>query len=80
MGNNDNIKDNDNLTSLLIQRSRLIGTAENKLTALRELMKNLLDTKHTLFYCGDGYLENEPKNYQKQIAAVTRILGRELNY
>ncbi|MDJ0658574.1 MAG: DNA phosphorothioation system restriction enzyme [Crocosphaera sp.] len=80
LGNNDNIKNDDNLTSLLIQRSRLIGTAENKLTALRELMKNLLETKYTLFYCGDGYLENEPKNYQKQIAAVTRILGRELNY
>ncbi|MDJ0582212.1 DNA phosphorothioation system restriction enzyme [Crocosphaera sp.] len=80
LGENDNLKNNDNLTSLLIQRSRLIGVAENKLTALRELMKNLLETNYTLFYCGDGYLENEPKNHQKQIAAVTRILGRELGY
>ena len=80
LGKNENFKNNDNLTSLLIQRSRLIGVAENKLTALRELMKNRLETKYTLFYCGDGYLENEPKNYQKQIAAVTRILGKELGY
>ncbi len=80
LGKNDNIKNNENLTSLLIQRSRLIGTAENKLTALRELMKTRLETKYTLFYCGDGYLENEPNNYKKQIAAVTRILGRELGY
>ncbi|ACB50246.1 hypothetical protein cce_0895 [Crocosphaera subtropica ATCC 51142] len=80
LGKNDNLKNNDNLTSLLIQRSRLIGTAENKLTALRKLMKTLLETKHTLFYCGDGYLENEPNNYQKQISAVTHILGRELGY
>ena len=41
-------------------------------------MKTRLETNYTLFYCGDGYLENEPKNYQKQIAAVTRMLGREL--
>ncbi|MGK7887652.1 MAG: DNA phosphorothioation system restriction enzyme [Crocosphaera sp.] len=80
LGENENLKNNDNLTSLLIQRSRLIGVAENKLTALRELMKTRLETNYTLFYCGDGYLENEPKNYQKQIAAVTRILGRELGY
>ncbi|MDJ0729553.1 MAG: DNA phosphorothioation system restriction enzyme [Crocosphaera sp.] len=80
LGKNDNLKNNDNLTSLLIQRSRLVGTAENKLTALRDLMKTPLETQYTLFYCGDGYLENEPKNYQKQIAAVTRILGKELGY
>ncbi len=80
LGQNDNMKNNDNLTSLLIQRSRLIGVAENKLIALRELMKNNLETKYTLFYCGDGSLENEAKNYQKQITAVTRILGRELGY
>ena len=43
-------------------------------------MKTRLETNYTLFYCGDGYLENEHKNYQKQIAAVTRILGRELGY
>lgn len=80
LGKNDKIKNNDNLTTLLMQRSRLIGTAENKLNALRELMKTILETKHTLFYCGDGYLENESQNYQRQIEAVTRILGRELGY
>ncbi len=80
LGKNENLKNNDNLTSLLMQRSRIIGTAENKLTALRDLMKTRLETQYTLFYCGDGYLENEPNNYQKQITAVTRILGKELGY
>ncbi len=77
---NDTLKNNENLTALLIQRSRLIGTAENKLAALRNLMKTRLNTQHTLFYCGDGSLENTFTNYQKQIEAVTYILGRELGY
>ena len=80
LGKNENFKNNENLTALLIQRSRLIGTAENKLTALKDLMKNRLYTKHTLFYCGDGASENSFTNHQKQIEAVTHILGRELGY
>ena len=80
LGKNDTLKNNENLTALLVQRSRLIGTAENKLTALKKLMKTRLNTKHTLFYCGDGTLENSLTNYQKQIEAVTYILGRELGY
>lgn len=71
---------NDNLTALLMKRSRLIGAAANKLEALRKLMLDRLDTSHTLFYCGDGNVENEGVLYQRQIAAVTRILGLELGY
>lgn len=63
-----------------MQRSRLIGSAANKLEALRELMKTRLNTHHTLFYCGDGSIENESLNYRKQVEAVTRILGIELGY
>ncbi|MDJ0509025.1 MAG: DNA phosphorothioation system restriction enzyme [Crocosphaera sp.] len=80
LGKNETLKNNENLTALLIQRSRLIGTAENKLTALRNLMRTHLNTNHTLFYCGDGTLDNNFTNYQKQIEAVTHILGRELGY
>jgi DNA phosphorothioation system restriction enzyme len=72
--------ENDRLTPLLMQRSRLIGTANNKLNALRELMQNRLDTSHTLFYCGDGYMDNYDPIYGRQLAAVTRILGTELGY
>ncbi|MEA5510347.1 DNA phosphorothioation system restriction enzyme [Crocosphaera sp. UHCC 0190] len=80
LGKNDSMRNNENLTALLMQRSRLIGTAENKLTALRDLMQTRRETKHTLFYCGDGYLDNGTLNYQRQIEAVTRILGVELGY
>jgi DNA phosphorothioation system restriction enzyme len=72
---------NDPLTSLLMQRSRLIGAATNKLEALRNLMAKRLHTRHTLFYCGDGYVENSSSpTYRRQLEAVTRILGTELGY
>ena len=76
LSKNPSLQDNDNLTSLLTKRSRLIATAANKLTTLKELMSSKLDTSHTLFYCGDGYLENNVR----QIDAVTHLLGKELGY
>lgn len=77
---NDHLATNAILKSLLIQRSRLIGAANNKLNALRILMSRRLQTQHTLFYCGDGYVENTATAYRRQLAAVTRILGKELGY
>jgi DNA phosphorothioation system restriction enzyme len=79
LNKNDNLATNETLTSLLMQRSRLIGAASNKLIALRELMGDRLLTSHTLFYCGDGYVESR-SIYRRQIEAVTRILGKELGY
>lgn len=78
--NNSSKKNDETLTSLLIKRSRLIGVASNKLSTLRELMSKRLNTEHTLFYCGDGYVDNESISYRRQVAAVTQILGRELGY
>ena len=75
----EDLEQNDTLTSLLMQRSRLIGSAANKLVALRQLMQDRLHTSHTLFYCGDGNVENNFV-YSRQLAAVTRILGAELGY
>jgi len=69
----------DILTSLLMQRSRLIGAAANKLIALHKLMVNRLHTSHTLFYCGDGCVSNGGE-INRQVEAVTRILGKELGY
>lgn len=72
---------NDTLTSLLMQRARLIGAAANKLDALRQLMVKRLDTYHTLFYCGDGSQEGAVSaESTKQLAAVVRMLGVELGY
>ena len=76
LNKNPSFQDNDNLTSLLTKRSRLIATAANKLTCLRELMASRLNTTHTLFYCGDGTLEDNTR----QIEAVTHLLGKELGY
>ena len=80
LSNNPSFQDNDTLTSLLTKRSRLVGSAMNKLEALKDIMKNRLHTSHTLFYCGDGNIENYHNRYRRQIAAVTRILGQELGY
>jgi DNA phosphorothioation system restriction enzyme len=63
------------LAPLLMQRARLIGAAANKLTALRDLMRDRLDTSHTLFYCGDGSSDST-----QQLAAVTHLLGNKLGY
>ncbi len=72
---------NDTLTSLLMQRARLIGAAANKLKALRQLMVGRLDTYHTLFYCGDGSVEGTvSEESNRQLAAVARLLGAELGY
>ena len=80
LNKNKNWDNNDILTSLLVKRSRLVGAAANKLDALRELMSKRLHTSHTLFYCGDGYIENYEVAYRSQLKAVTRILGKELGY
>ncbi|BAQ66630.1 DNA phosphorothioation system restriction enzyme [Geminocystis sp. NIES-3709] len=76
LSENNNLEDNHNLKALLLRRSRLIATASNKLIALKALMKNRLDMKATLFYCGDGHINQN----ERQLEAVTRILGKELNY
>ncbi|MDJ0650630.1 MAG: DNA phosphorothioation system restriction enzyme, partial [Xenococcaceae cyanobacterium MO_188.B19] len=80
LSNNPSFEDNDTLTSLLTKRSRLVGSAMNKLEALKDIMKNRLHTSHTLFYCGDGNIENYHSRYRRQIEAVTRVLGQELGY
>ena len=67
--------DTADLTPLLMQRSRLIGAAANKLTALKALMQDRLSTSHTLFYCGDGSSDST-----RQLTAVTHLLGTELGY
>ncbi|HIK26756.1 MAG: DNA phosphorothioation system restriction enzyme [Oscillatoriaceae bacterium SKW80] len=70
---------NDLLTALLMKRARLIASAANKLTALRHLMINRRHETHTLFYCGDGSVEEAAAD-NRQLAAVSRILGVELGY
>jgi len=70
-------RESEDLTALLVRRSRLIGTASNKIAALRELMRDRLHTSHTLFYCSDGI---DPETETPQIEVVVRMLGSELGY
>jgi superfamily II DNA or RNA helicase len=63
-----------------MQRARIIGSAANKLEALRGLMRDRLDTTHTLFYCGDGTVGRSHTYNVRQIEAVARLLGSELGY
>lgn len=80
------LKDIDNpsinaLSILLSKRARLIGTAKNKLIELKKLMINRLDTTHTLFYCGDGSVEEEESlEVMRHFEAVCKLLGSNLNY
>ncbi len=76
----ENIEESVALTPLLMQRSRLIGAAANKLEALRKLMVGRMDTYHTLFYCGDGSVETALSEDSRQLEAVVRMLGAELGY
>ncbi|WP_353929591.1 DNA phosphorothioation system restriction enzyme [Okeanomitos corallinicola TIOX110] len=79
-GDVGDLEDNEDIKSLLIKRARLIGTAENKLTALKELMQTRRDTSHTLFYCSDGSQESGHRSSLRQLKEVARILGVELGY
>lgn len=80
LAENPNLNTNETLTSLLMQRSRLVGTAQNKLPTLAQLMASRLHTSHTLFYCGDGAIETPSMGTYRQVAAVTRLLGKELGF
>jgi superfamily II DNA or RNA helicase len=73
--------DNEALTTLLMQRARLVGAATHKLDALRQIMLNRRQTSHTLFYCGDGSVEDEvTQESVRQLEAVRTLLQDELNY
>jgi DNA phosphorothioation system restriction enzyme len=79
-GQAGNFEDNEDLKPLLMQRARLIGAAENKLNALRDLMKTRRETTHTLFYCSDGSQDAGERSSLRQLKAVAKILGVDLGY
>lgn len=77
-GDDDTIP--DALKFLLIKRARLLGSAANKLPALREVVKGLSEPlERAIVYCGDGSVEcPTTEEMDRQITVVTRILGDEL--
>jgi superfamily II DNA or RNA helicase len=60
-GGIDKIEDepDDQLKLLLFRRSRLLGSAQNKIGALKSLIERIPPQPLTLFYCGDGSVEDE---------------------
>ncbi|MDF7798523.1 DEAD/DEAH box helicase family protein [Pontiellaceae bacterium B1224] len=72
-------KDNTYLSTLLLKRARLMASAANKLPMIKELMADKAGSKHWLFYCGDGRVEDpSSEDEMRQIESVCRILGRDL--
>ena len=72
--------DSSSLKFLLLERSRLVASARNKLTALRSLGEGSLhDVGNLLIYCGDGTVETEiDGGVARQVDEVLRILGSDL--
>lgn len=58
--------DNENLLRLLIKRSEVLQNAENKIPTIINLVDNIPNISHTLFYCTP-----------QQMDKLLRILGRE---
>lgn len=64
---------------LLIRRSRLLASAQNKLTVLDQVLSSLPEKpKKALFYCGDGRTTDTIADEEvRQIQAVSRLLGEK---
>ena len=74
------LTEDDRLKTLLIKRARLIGTAENKIKRLKELVSQQNDTQHTLVYSGDGSVESNDVHdeTQRHVDATVQALGRDI--
>ncbi|WP_455009247.1 DEAD/DEAH box helicase family protein [Oribacterium sinus] len=68
---------------LLIKRSRIIAGARSKLTALEETMKDHVNDKYLLVYCGATTVKEDDKDDldfgKRQIDLVTDLLGDKMN-
>ncbi|ERG99033.1 MAG: DNA or RNA helicase of superfamily II, partial [Haloquadratum sp. J07HQX50] len=86
------ITSDEQLQRLLIKRSRLVGTARNKVQTLETLLTeiNPESLHHALIYCGDGSVNVESDSessistssgeseVKRQLRVVTELLGTEL--
>lgn len=80
-----NIKFTEQAKMLLIKRARLVAGAEEKISVLRERIKDFKDDKQILIYCGattmrdSDYKEGVPSAEEsRQIDVVVKMLGLEL--
>jgi DNA phosphorothioation system restriction enzyme len=68
---------NTSLKYALFKRARLIGTAENKLEKLEDLIRSRDQIEHTLVYCGDGSVEDDMTGQTKRHVDATVELMRD---
>ena len=68
----------EQLMALLIKRARLIASAREKIPRLVELLRPATTSTHNLVYCGDGRVESEDGDDERQVEAVVRALGQGL--
>lgn len=78
-GGDADLQDNDELKFALFNRARIVGTAENKLIRLQQLLQKDSDIHHTLVYCGDGTVEGGVSNRtQRHVDAAVSTLRSDL--
>lgn len=66
---------NQRLETLLFKRSRMLGSAANKLSVLAKLVGGRPPEPLTLFYCGDGSVEDEDSGEPlRQVEATCKLL------
>jgi superfamily II DNA or RNA helicase len=60
---------NEDILKLLIRRAEIIQQAENKIPTIIEILENIPNLSHSIFYCAPG-----------QIDELTMVLGKEKHY
>lgn len=83
--NDGTIELSEQAKRLLIERSRLVAGAINKVSLLRKLMEDFKEDTHILVYCGaarstDFASDESEKDEEgeRQIVSVSKMLGHEL--
>jgi len=66
------------LKALMMKRSRVIASARNKIPALRKVLREREPEAHTLFYCGDGYVEAEDDEEENRTDDDPGFYGRQI--
>jgi superfamily II DNA or RNA helicase len=74
----DDPDEDEMLMALLIRRARLIASARAKIPKLLQLLGDKRESTHNLVYCGDGRVEDESEDGERQVEATVRALGNEL--